>query len=150
MKRIVIVKRIFNKIFISALVLFSVVNSVISAESEYKNSLMKVELLKQNENSYNINLYTQKKFLEPVKVIKKSDLNYYILLPETKNTAIFQKNQLKSHILSTMRDIVLWLSCKKRRNFGCAGLNWSYFPVVCVQKPHCIPAERVLIYICAK
>ena len=55
MKRIVIVKRIFNKIFISALVLFSVVNSVISAESEYKNSLMKVELLKQNENSYNIN-----------------------------------------------------------------------------------------------
>lgn len=87
MKRIVIVKRIFNKIFISALVLFSVVNSVISAESEYKNSLMKVELLKQNENSYNINLYTQKKFLEPVKVIKKSDLNYYILLPETKNTA---------------------------------------------------------------
>ena len=87
MKRIVIVKRIFNKMFISALVLFSVVNSVISAESEYKNSLMKVELLKQNENSYNINLYTQKKFLEPVKVIKKSDLNYYILLPETKNTA---------------------------------------------------------------
>lgn len=87
MKRIVIVKRIFNKIFISALVLFSVVNSAISAESEYKNSLMKVELLKQNENSYNINLYTQKKFLEPVKVIKKSDLNYYILLPETKNTA---------------------------------------------------------------
>ena len=79
MKRIVIVKRIFNKIFISALVLFSVVNSVISAESEYKNSLMKVELLKRNENSYNINLYTQKKFLEPVKVIKKSVLNYYIL-----------------------------------------------------------------------
>lgn len=56
-------------------------------EAEYKNSLVKVELQKTSDSSCNINLYTQKNFSEPIKVIKKSDLNYYILLPETSNAS---------------------------------------------------------------
>lgn len=60
----------------------------LALENEYKNSLTKVELTKTGENSYSVNLYTQKKYSEPLKVIKKSDLNYYILLPETKNSAV--------------------------------------------------------------
>ncbi len=56
-----------------------------AVNSEYKNTLTKIELNKTSDSSYNINLYTTNTFNEPVKVIKKSDLNYYILLPETKN-----------------------------------------------------------------
>lgn len=62
-------------------------NAAQAIDAEFKNSLTKVELTKTNENSYNVNLYTSKKYTEPVKIIKKSDLNYYILLPETKNAA---------------------------------------------------------------
>lgn len=78
--------RVFNKFLITAFLLLSITSTTIGAESEYKNSLVKVELSKKGDSAYNINLYTQKKFQEPVKVIKKSDLNYYILLPETKNS----------------------------------------------------------------
>ena len=49
----------------------------LALENEYKNSLTKVELTKTGESSYSVNLYTQKKYSEPLKVIKKSDLNYY-------------------------------------------------------------------------
>jgi len=59
--------------------------AVFAIDSEYKNSLVKIELNKLNDDSYNINLYSSKQFLTSPKVIKKSDLNYYILLPETKN-----------------------------------------------------------------
>ncbi len=62
-------------------------NTALALNGEYKNSLSKIDLNKSSDSSYSINLYTQKEFSEPVKVIKKSDLNYYILLPETKNNA---------------------------------------------------------------
>ena len=62
-------------------------NATFALDSEYKNTLNKVELNKTSDASYNINLYTSKEYNEPVKVIKKNDLNYYILLPETKNSA---------------------------------------------------------------
>lgn len=97
MKRIAIVNRVFNKFFITAFLLFSITNASIGAESDYKNSLVKVELSKKGESAYNINLYTQKRYSEPIKVIKKSDLNYYILLPETKNSAT-QANTLSTDI----------------------------------------------------
>ena len=58
---------------------------VFAIESEYKNALMKVELIKTSDGAYSVDLYTKNSFTQPVKVIKKSDLNYYILLPETKN-----------------------------------------------------------------
>ena len=72
------------RVIISALALF-IANAALAVESEYKNTLTKVELNKSSDSSYSVNLYTSKKMSEPVKVIKKSDLNYYILLPETKN-----------------------------------------------------------------
>ncbi len=80
-------KKIFNKFLISLFVLFVLSNCAYSINLEYKNSLSKVELARVSDDSYTINLYTSKKYLDPVKVIKKNDLSYYILLPETKNAS---------------------------------------------------------------
>ena len=52
-------------------------------ESDFKNSLLKVDYVKTGNNSYNIRLFTQKPYGEPIKVIKKTNTSYYILLPET-------------------------------------------------------------------
>ena len=79
---------VFKKTIFSILSICLLSSFSLAVENEFKNSLTKVELTKTGENSYNVNLYTQKKYSEPVKVIKKSDLNYYILLPETKNSAV--------------------------------------------------------------
>lgn len=73
------------RVLISILTIF-LANFALALDTEYKNTLSKVELNKYSDSSYSINLYTEKQFSEPVKVIKKSDLNYYILLPETKNS----------------------------------------------------------------
>ena len=54
-----------------------------SIESDFKNSLLKVDLVKCGSNDYNVKLYTQKPYSEPVKVIKKTNTSYYMLLPET-------------------------------------------------------------------
>lgn len=77
--------RVFNKVFFGFLSILLMYNSASALEAEFKNSLVKVDLIKVTDNSYNVELYTQNKYVEPVKIIKKSDLNYYILLPETKN-----------------------------------------------------------------
>ena len=52
-------------------------------ESDFKNSLLKVDYVKTGNDSYNIRLFTQKPYGEPIKVIKKTNTSYYILLPET-------------------------------------------------------------------
>ena len=52
-------------------------------ESDFKNSLLKVDYVKTGTDSYAIRLFTQKPYSEPIKVIKKTNTNYYILLPET-------------------------------------------------------------------
>lgn len=76
----------FTKKVLFGVLGLSLFNSVaFGIEAEFKNSLMKIELNKANENAYIVNLYTKNNFIEPIKIIKKSDLNYYILLPETKN-----------------------------------------------------------------
>lgn len=54
-----------------------------SIESDFKNSLLKVDLVKCGSNDYNVKLYTQKPYSEPVKIIKKTNTSYYMLLPET-------------------------------------------------------------------
>ena len=79
---------VIKKFFYSVLALFLALNTALAIDNEYKNSLTKIELSKKDDNSYNIDLFTQKKYSEPVKVIKKSDLSYYILLPETKNSSV--------------------------------------------------------------
>jgi len=61
-------------------------NVALAINSEFKNTLTGVDITKTGDENYNINLYTSKTFSSPVKVIKKSDLNYYILLPETKSS----------------------------------------------------------------
>ena len=75
----------FIKIVITIFLAFFANNSVFAINSEFKNTLLNIDLAKTSENGYNINLYTSKKYNSPVKIIKKSDLSYYILLPETKN-----------------------------------------------------------------
>lgn len=77
-----------NKIILGVLGLLFLNNLAFGIDSEYKNSLVKVELKKASEGLYSVDLYTKTKYQEPVKVIKKSDLNYYILLPETKNETV--------------------------------------------------------------
>lgn len=52
-------------------------------DSDYKNNLLKVDVVKANDGSYKIDLFTQKPYNEPIKVIKKSDTSYYVFLPET-------------------------------------------------------------------
>ena len=78
--------RVLFKTIAITLVMFMVSTVSQALEAEYKNYLNKIELTKTNESSYNVNLYTSKKFTKPVKVNKKNDLSYYILLPETKNS----------------------------------------------------------------
>ena len=77
-------KPLKNIINLIVLVLATVC-SAYAINSEYKNTLTNLDLVKAGEESYTVNLYTVKKIAAPVKVIKKSDLSYYILLPETKN-----------------------------------------------------------------
>ncbi len=77
--------RVFLKTLNIAFTLLFASNIAFGLDAEYKNSLLKVELTRTGDENYNINLYTKKNFQEPVKIIKKSDLNYYILLPETNN-----------------------------------------------------------------
>lgn len=74
-----------NKVLLGVLGFAFSSSLAFALDAEFKNSLMKIELNKANDGAYIVNLYTKNKFSEPVKVIKKSDLNYYILLPETKN-----------------------------------------------------------------
>ena len=76
------------KLFSIIFAMLFVINSAFALNAEFKNSLMKIEVIKTAESNYNLDLYTKTKFLEPVKIIKKSDLNYYVLLPETKNESV--------------------------------------------------------------
>ena len=71
MKKFLVTVAIFVLISLSA---FSAIGS------NYKNSLLSVDVNKTGESSYNIVLKTQSPYAEPVKVIKKSDYDYYILL----------------------------------------------------------------------
>ena len=76
------------KFFSIILAVFLINSSAFAINAEYKNSLMKIEIIKVADADYNLNLYTKSKFIEPIKIIKKNDLNYYVLLPETKNESV--------------------------------------------------------------
>ena len=79
-------RRFTNRAISFSLIALFCTLAVQAYENTYQNSLQKVELVKATDGTYNVNLYTQKKYNAPVKVVKKSDLNYYILLPETSNS----------------------------------------------------------------
>lgn len=57
-----------------------------SVSDDFKNNLTKIDIVKTSENSYRIDLHTQKPYSTPIKVIKKGNNNYNILLPETNNS----------------------------------------------------------------
>ena len=77
-------RKIFTVLFAIFVLLFST-QSLFAAAGDYKNNLLKIEITKLDENSYDIGLYTQKVYNEPVKIIKKTETVYYFLLPETSN-----------------------------------------------------------------
>ena len=89
------VGKFFVKSQIILFVLLMVVNIALGVDSEFKNTLNKVEVTQSSDNSYNVKLYTQNSLPQGAKVIKKSDLSYYILLPETKNSASISSTSSK-------------------------------------------------------
>ena len=72
-------KKLFS--IIAGLIFIS--TSASCLENDFKNTLLDVIFTKTGDANYNIELSTQKPYNEPIKVIKKTDTNYYLLLPET-------------------------------------------------------------------
>ena len=72
-----------KKILLTVLGIVTINLCAFAIESDFKNSLLKVDYVKTGADSYNIRLFTQKPYNEPIKVIKKTNTSYYILLPET-------------------------------------------------------------------
>src|SRR5574344_1087159 len=58
------------------------------------NSLLKLDLNKNSQNEVNVTLYTKSDYKEPVQAFKKSQNEYVIFLPQTKN-AIVSKPMIK-------------------------------------------------------
>ena len=63
--------RVFSKVFLGILLTTFIQNAGFSIENEFKNSLVKLDIVKVSDSTYSVNLYTQNKYLEPVKIIKK-------------------------------------------------------------------------------
>lgn len=78
-------RKIFITLF-AVFVLFFGCQSIMAVDNDYKNSLLKIQIDEIDQSDYNIELYTQKVYTEPVKIIKKSDTIYYFLLPETSHS----------------------------------------------------------------
>ena len=73
-------------ILFAFIVLFFNTSALFAADNDYKNNLLKIEVVQIDENNYDIGIYTQKIYNEPVKIVKKSDTTYYFLLPETSHS----------------------------------------------------------------
>ena len=78
-------RKVLTVIFAFFVLIFGMQN-LYAQDNAYKNNLLKIEIIKQDDTHYNIGIYTQKLYNEPVKVIQKSDNIYYFLLPETNNS----------------------------------------------------------------
>lgn len=78
--------RKFFVILFAFIVLFFNTSALFAADNDYKNNLLKIEVVQIDENNYDIGIYTQKIYNEPVKIVKKSDTTYYFLLPETSHS----------------------------------------------------------------
>lgn len=50
---------------------------------EFKNMLVDLEIARAGEDTYKVNLKTEVPYPDEIKIVKKSDYNYYILLAET-------------------------------------------------------------------
>ena len=78
-------RKVLTVIFAFFVLIFGMQN-LYAQDNAYKNNLLKIEIIKQDDTHYNIGIYTQKLYNEPVKVVQKSDNIYYFLLPETNNS----------------------------------------------------------------
>lgn len=95
-----------RKIFTVLVAVFAIIfgtQGLFAASGDYKNNLLKIEITKLDENSYDIGLYTQKVYNEPVKIIKKTDTVYYFLLPETSNsiTSVTPNDAIKNVLIKS-------------------------------------------------
>ncbi len=93
----------FFAVFLAFFVFLFGTQSLNAADSDYKNSLLKLEVNELSDNSYDIELYTKKIYNEPVKIIKKSDTIYYFLLPETNHsiTSVPPKGAIKNILVKS-------------------------------------------------
>lgn len=73
----------FKLLLLAFFFLFAVTLTAIAIDSDYKNNLLKVDVSKVTDGNYRITLFTQNPYAEPFKIVKKSDTEYYLLLPET-------------------------------------------------------------------
>ncbi len=76
-------KVFLKKFFISIFIFSIIVQQVLAHGREFKNMLVDLEIGRAGENSYKVNLKTEVPYPDEIKIVKKSDYNYYILLAET-------------------------------------------------------------------
>ena len=75
------------KLLILNLILLSASSAVFAVSAEYQNNLSNLEIQKIGESSLGVTIYTDSPYKEPLQVVKKSDTEYVLLLPETSNSA---------------------------------------------------------------
>jgi len=80
-----------RKIFLVLCVFLTLALGVSATDNEFKNMLLNINVDKIGENAYQIDLVTQTPYADEVKIVKKSDYNYYILLAETYSQPISKK-----------------------------------------------------------
>lgn len=81
------IKMLLNKLFIFILTVFVSIGVAFAVNEDYQNNLNSVDVKKTGDKSLNVTLYTDSQYKEPLKVIKKTDTQYVLLLPETSNSA---------------------------------------------------------------
>lgn len=76
-------KVFLKKFFISIFIFSIIVQQVLAHGREFKNMLVDLEIARAGEETYKVNLKTEVPYPDEIKIVKKSDYNYYILLAET-------------------------------------------------------------------
>ena len=76
----------YKKILILLAILFLGIVSV-NANSAYKNELTKVSLSPVGSGDVKITLYMAKPYSEPLRLLKKNDGEFVLILPETYTSA---------------------------------------------------------------
>ncbi len=82
-----------KKFFISIFIFSIIVQQVLAYGKEFKNMLVDLEIGRAGEDTYKVNLKTEVPYPDEIKIVKKSDYNYYILLAETYSLVKTTKSQ---------------------------------------------------------
>lgn len=86
-------KVFLKKFFISIFIFSVIVQQVLAYGKEFKNMLVDLEIGRAGEDTYKVNLKTEVPYPDEIKIVKKSDYNYYILLAETYSLIKTTKSQ---------------------------------------------------------